>query len=188
MSLEVLLGPMFAGKSSAILQKVNRYRSLGWAMCIISHASDSRYSDEPKLMNHDKWGIPCEKWSSLLPHIGESILNEAKFIVIDEAQFFPDLKEFVEYLVDHIGKDVLIVGLDGDADRKPFGQVLDCIPLADKVMKLSALCKECGDGTEAIFTFCKKPKEKTEQVLVGGAEMYVPLCRKHFLLGTQEQS
>lgn len=188
MSLEILLGPMFAGKSSAILRKVNRYRSLGWPMCIISHASDTRYSEEPKLMNHDKWGIPCEKWSQLLPHIGDPILNDAKFIVIDEGQFFPDLKEFVEYLVDHIGKDVLIVGLDGDADRKPFGQVLDCIPLADKVTKLSALCKECGDGTEAIFTFCKKPKEKTEQVLVGGAEMYVPLCRKHFLLGTLEQS
>jgi thymidine kinase len=183
MSLEILLGPMFAGKSSAILRLVNRYKALGWPICIISHASDSRYCEDSQLMNHDRMGVPCEKWSTLMDHITDPSVYKSRLIIIDEAQFFTDLREFIEYAVDHIGKSVVVVGLDGDADRKAFGQVLDCIPLADKVTKLTALCKACGDGTEAIFTFCQKPTEKASQVCVGGAEMYSPLCRKHFLMG-----
>jgi thymidine kinase len=181
MSLEILLGPMFAGKSSAIIRMVNRYRSLGRSICLITHASDDRYSAESWLVNHDELKIPCEKWSSLMDHISDKDYLNAKLVIIDEAQFFKDLKQFVEYSTDHLGKDVLVVGLDGDADRKPFGQILDCIPLADKVTKLTAFCKRCGDGTEAIFSFCNQ--KKTEQVCVGGAEMYMPLCRKHYLMG-----
>jgi thymidine kinase len=182
MSLEILLGPMFAGKSSAILRMVNRYQCLGWKICIITHSSDDRYSAESMLVNHDEMGIPCEKWSSLMNHITDKDFLQAKLVIIDEAQFFPDLKQFVEYAVDHVGKDVLVVGLDGDADRKPFGQILECIPLADKVQKLTAFCKKCGDGTEAIFSYCNQ--KKSEQVCVGGAEMYTSLCRKHYLMGS----
>jgi thymidine kinase len=186
MSLEILLGPMFAGKSSAILRMVNRYQCLGWKICIITHSADDRYSAEAMLVNHDEMGIPCEKWSSLIEHINDPDFVNAKLVIIDEAQFFKDLKPFVEHAVDVLGKDLLVVGLDGDAERKPFGQILDCVPLADKVTKLNAFCKRCGDGTEAIFSFCNQ--KKTEQVCVGGAEMYMPLCRKHYLAGMKEQS
>jgi thymidine kinase len=183
MSLEILVGPMFAGKSSAILRTVNRYKSLGWSICIISHKSDSRFSNEPLLINHDLASCPCVKWSSLMDHVDDVTLNSARLVIIDEAQFFPDLRKFVEYIVDTCKKNVLVVGLDGDADRKPFGQILDCLPLADTITKLKSFCLECGDGTEAIFTLCKKKASKTCQVLVGGSETYVPLCRKHYLLG-----
>jgi thymidine kinase len=181
MSLEILLGPMFAGKSSAIIRMVNRYKCLNRPICLITHSSDDRYSAESWLVNHDELKIPCEKWSSLMDHISDSDFIKAKLVIIDEAQFFVDLKKFVEYAVDHLGKDVLVVGLDGDADRKPFGQILELIPLADNVQKLKAFCKKCGDGTEAIFSFCNQ--KKTEQVCIGGSEMYMPLCRKHYLIG-----
>ncbi len=181
MSIDIILGPMFAGKSSAVIRTVNRYKVLGWKICCISHASDNRYSEDAMLMNHDKFGVPCEKWASLMAHISEPVFLASKLVIIDEAQFFPDLRDFVEYAADHLGKDVLVVGLDGDANRKPFGQILECIPLADNVTKLKAFCKECGDGTEAIFSFCKKVKQ--EQILVGGADIYVPLCRKHYIMG-----
>ena len=186
MSLEILLGPMFAGKSSAILRTVNRYKSLNWPICIISHSSDNRFSDEPMLMNHDLASIPCVKWNSLTSHIQDPSFLSAKLIIIDEAQFFPDLRAFIEYAVDHCGKNLLVVGLDGDAERKPFGQILECLPLADSVTKLKAFCGECGDGTEAIFTFRKKSAETNEQVLVGGAEAYMPLCREHYLKNTTD--
>ena len=182
MSLEILLGPMFAGKSSAVLRTVNRYKSLGWSICSITHSSDNRFSDESRLVNHDMASIPCVKWSCLMEHITDPVFLGAKFVIIDEAQFFPDLRAFIEYAVDHCGKNVLIVGLDGDAERQPFGQILECIPMADTVTKLKAFCGECGDGTEAIFTFRKKSVETREQILVGGAETYMPLCRKHYLM------
>jgi len=182
MSLEILLGPMFAGKSSAILRVVNRYKSLEWPICSITHASDTRYSQEELLMNHDLASIPCVKWNTLMDHITDPAFLHAKFVIVDEAQFFGDLRAFVEYAVDHCGKNMLVVGLDGDVDRKPFGQLLECIPLADSVTKLKAFCSECKDGTEAIFTYRKKEVGTKEQVFVGGAEAYMPLCRTHYLL------
>lgn len=180
MSLQIFLGPMFAGKSSTILRIVNRYKAIGRKMCVITYAGDNRYSAEDILMNHDAMGIPCKKTELLRTVIDHEDLQKSQLVIIDEAQFFKDLKEVVQYIVDVLQKDVVLVGLDGDADRKPFGQVLDCIPLADEVTKLKAFCRDCGDGTEAIFTHCNK--EKNEQVAVGGAEMYEALCRKHYLL------
>ena len=182
MSLEILLGPMFAGKSSAVLRTVNRHKSLGWKICSITHASDDRFSEENILMNHDLASIPCVKWASLMEHISDPTFLEAKFVIIDEAQFFPDLRNFVEYAVDHCGKNVLVVGLDGDVERKAFGQILDCIPLADSVTKLKAFCGVCKDGTDALFSFRKKEVGEKGQVFVGGAEAYIPLCRKHYLI------
>lgn len=186
MSVEIIVGPMFAGKSSTVIRTVNRYKVLGWKICCISHSSDNRYSADAMLMNHDSVGVPCEKWASLMTYISDPEFLSSKLVIIDEAQFFPDLREFVEYASDHLSKDVLVVGLDGDAQRRPFGQILDCIPLADSVVKLKAFCKECGDGTEAIFSHCKKAK--TSQVLVGGADIYVPLCRKHYLVGQMQNT
>ena len=71
-------------------------------------------------------------------------------IGIDEAQFFNDLKEFVLY--SERNKSVIISGLDGDSNREPFGQILDCIPLCDSVEKLTAMDMTSKDGTPAIFT------------------------------------
>jgi thymidine kinase len=119
-----------------------------------------------------------------VPH--HELFTSSKLIIVDEAQFFPDLRDFVLYAVDACNKDVVIVGLDGDADRKPFGQILECMPLADEITKLKAFCRSCKDGTEALFTFCNQ--NKTEQVCVGGAEMYMPLCRKHYIAASGSHS
>jgi thymidine kinase len=114
----------------------------------------------------------------------DSEFMRSSIILVDEAQFFPDLLEFVRLATDVFEKEVYLFGLDGDTERKPFGQLLECIPLADSVTKLKALCKICGNGNEALFTFCQK--EKKEQVCVGGAEMYIPLCRKHYITAVKD--
>jgi len=178
MSLQIYLGPMFAGKSSTIIRIVNRYTSIGKTPCLVSHTIDTRYTEDQFLCNHDSLQIPCERWSRLMEFSNDTQFMNSSIIIIDEAQFFPDLKQFILLAVETCNKKVIIFGLDGDADRKPFGQILECIPLADEVIKLKAFCKLCGDGTEALFTYCQK--NKTEQVCVGGAETYMPLCRKHY--------
>jgi thymidine kinase len=74
---------------------------------------------------------------------------------------------------------VIAGGLDGDFRRAPFGDVLRLIPHAEKVVKLSALCKRCRDGTPANFTM-RLTKDKS-QTVVGSADVYEAVCRKHFL-------
>lgn len=65
------------------------------------------------------------------------------------------------------------------ACRKSFGSVLDIIPLADTVTKLTARCELCNK--RAFFTFRKTSETETE--LIGGADMYMPVCRQHYVNG-----
>jgi thymidine kinase len=106
-----------------------------------------------------------------------NVLDGKDVIIIDESQFFDDLRVFVE---SQETKHVVVVGLDGDYLRKPFGQVLDCIPLADKVTKLTAMCEKCADGTPALFSY-RKVLDKN-QVSIGGSNKYSAFCRSCYLM------
>ena len=102
--------------------------------------------------------------------------KESEYIIIDEAQFFKDLVDFVNYSTDILNKLLIVVGLNGDSDRKNLGEIKDIYPLADKITLLTALCLSCKDGTEAIFS--KKITNKKEQIDVGNEDTYIPVCRK----------
>jgi thymidine kinase len=102
--------------------------------------------------------------------------KRAKLIIIEEAQFYEDLVLFVKWAVETAKKDVVVVGLDGDYERKAFGQVLDCIPLADKVTKLTALCM-CSKPAP----FTKRKESMSSKVYIGGSEAYVPQCRECYI-------
>ena len=71
-------------------------------------------------------------------------------------------------------KKVYVCGLDGDFERKKFGQILDLIPLCDTVTKLTSLCSLCKNGTKGIFS--KRITSETEQTVVG-SDNYIPVCR-----------
>jgi len=185
MSLELLIGPMFAGKSSAIQSIVRRHRALGWPVCVITHSMDTRYSTEPMIVNHDLQSMPAVASPSLMPLLDHAEYKAAKLVVIEEAQFFADLVPFVQKVVDNDEKHCVVVGLDGDAERRPFGKVLDLVPLCDKVTKLTAMCKLCADGTPALFSAAvaadATAANEAGVPCVGGEERYMPVCRRHFM-------
>ena len=178
MSLEVVMGPMFSGKSSFIASMVRRHRSVGARVLVIKPGSDNRYSLDPEIVTHDNVRVPCYTTNTDLMKVPNEITKEVNLIVIDEAQFFDDLVLFVRCEVENFNRHVVVVGLDGDFYRNPFGKVLDCIPLADKVTRLTALCARCRDGTAGLFSHRKI--QQGGQVLIGGADVYEPLCRACF--------
>ena len=98
--------------------------------------------------------------------------------MINEAQFFDDLKEFVLDAVEVHGKKVILFGLDGDYLRRPFANLLELIPYCDSVEKLKALCSKCRDGTTASFTHRHDSTTDTAVKLIGAADKYETLCRK----------
>lgn len=178
MSLNLVLGPMWAGKSSYILGKIRRYKAIGWDVYVITNALDHRYGHFV-ISTHDNEQHAAVSVRSLLPLRGEDNYKKAKLIIVEEAQFFQDLFTFVVKAVEEDGKHLLVVGLDGDSERKPFGDILKLIPYCNTVEKLTSLCTECSDGTPALFSYrCVDVKE---QVAVGAESMYKPLCRKHYL-------
>lgn len=186
MSLELLLGPMFAGKSSALLTIVRRHRSLGWPVMVITHSIDKRYGEAPQIVNHDLQKLPAIACDSLLHLLTHADYASAKLIVVEEAQFFPDLVRFILQAVDADGKHAVVVGLDGDAERKPFGHVLELVPHADRIQKLTALCHLCADGTPAIFTHAHQDTAVVGQTNVGSADKYSPMCRTHYLMAKKK--
>jgi thymidine kinase len=101
-------------------------------------------------------------------------VKDSDVILINEGQFFSDLYDVVLDMLSH-NKKVYICGLDGDFERKKFGQILDLIPLCDKVTKLTSLCSQCKDGTPGIFSM--RLTTETQQTLVG-SDNYIPVCRK----------
>lgn len=48
-----------------------------------------------------------------------------------------DLAAFATVAADTDRKRVIVAGLDGDFKRQRFGQMLDLVPLADRVVKLA---------------------------------------------------
>jgi thymidine kinase len=180
MSLEIVIGPMFSGKSTYALSYVRRQRAIGKNVLIVKPDIDKRYSNEDVLITHDKDQIPCMMWDTeyeLNPSL-PSFLNSDS-IVIEEAQFFKGLQNAVMWLLKAHRKDILVVGLDGDAQQNPFGEILDCIPYAKSVLKLIAYCSICRDGTLGLYTKRKNPENITEQICVGGADMYDAVCLNH---------
>ncbi len=171
---------MFSGKSTAALAVVRRNNAIGRKTLCITHAIDKRYSADPKLVSHDKESCPAVATDRLVPLLRSPAVSDAECIIVEEAQFFPDLMNFVVAATEIFGKEVICVGLDGDSSRAKFGQLLDLIPLCNSVQKFKALCTRCRDGTEALHTF-RKPGQPQTQVNVGGAAEYEPLCRSHFL-------
>ena len=182
MSLELILGPMFSGKTSALQSIIRRHEVLGLKCVAYKPLIDGRYGEDEYIYNHDKVKVSAIPVTYLTQQALYSKYEEASLIIIEEGQFFGDLYEFVLKAVEKDGKHVIVAGLDGDRFRKPFGQLLQLIPIADRITKLTSLCKLCatsGQATPALFSY--GATKVTDTVHVGGPECYMPLCRKHYL-------
>ncbi len=185
--LELIIGPMFSGKTSRLIDIYKQCKFCNIPVVVINHSIDNRY-DEELLSTHDHIKIPCIKTDSLSYVWKEDPETNGLFkifrdreeiyfadvILINEGQFFEDLYDTVISMLKY-GKKVYIAGLDGDFKRQKFGQMLDLIPLCDNVVKLKSLCSICKDGTAGIFS--KRLTHETEQTIIG-FDNYIPVCRK----------
>lgn len=169
MSIHLILGPMFSGKSTKLINELLRYKSLGKFIFSIKPDIDNRYS-ETSITTHDGISIPACTTTKLMD---VTVPYRTNVIGIDEAQFFEDLLPFIEKNKNLI---IIVAGLDGDARQKKFGNIIDLIPIADTYTKSYAFCKVCQDGTPAPFT---KSLYIIDPIHIGGDKEYVAVCKKH---------
>lgn len=182
--LSIIIGPMFAGKSTELLRRVKRYQLLGKNVLPINHSNDVRFGPASEINTHDSQSLTgCIFTSNLCDVIWDEEkckrYNEADVIVIDELQFFPDAVTFIQKAIDEDNKIVVAAGLQGDFNRIPFESVSLSIPFASEIIHLTALCRRCNDGTEAPFT--KRTTDSKEKTVIGGSETYEAVCHEHFL-------
>jgi len=180
--LELIIGPMFSGKSSELIRIANRYKSIGKKILAVNHTINNRYETN-NISTHDKNTLnDCIITDNL-----ENIKNtndyiNAEIILIEELQFFKNAYEFIINAVDIDNKIVIAAGLNGDFKRQPFGDILKLIPHAEKITNLSALCKRCGDGTSAHFNkILKNIDQNSGQIIIGSDDKFESVCRKHYI-------
>jgi len=182
-SIHVIIGPMFSGKTSRLLREMEELERQGVSdILLLKSDKDSRYSPD-HIASHDGILRKCYAVQELCRDVMEpgplkESYESSRVVAIDEAQFFDrDLVEFCTRAADDDQKHVIIAGLDGDFTRSRFGYVLDMIPLADTVTKLTGTCHFCDQKS----LFSKRTHGGSDaQEEIGGAEKYVPVCREHY--------
>tara|TARA_B100000085_G_scaffold208807_1_gene192633 strand:+ start:1014 stop:1559 length:546 start_codon:yes stop_codon:yes gene_type:complete len=176
MSLHLIMGCMFSGKTSTLINIAKKQKLVNKKVLIINFEGDTRYSSSNKITTHDNVSfdcIPCAR--DLLFFITQNHnYKSADIICINEGQFFDKLVEFCLQVVSD-NKTVYVCGLDGDYLKRPFGEILNLIPHCETVCKLQALCMSCKTGTPASFT--KKLTSSDDLVEIGSTETYMPVCR-----------
>ena len=183
-SLEVIMGPMFSGKTELLIQKYNMYNLLSdqnqvlytTTNCIaINYHKDTRYG-ENIISSHNKKSIPSINIEFLSQIFHHPNFSKTTSIFINEAQFFTDLKVSILKLIETYNKNVIICGLDSDYKREKFGDIWDLIPHADYITKLKGQCNNCSD--KSLYTF-RVTSEKDQEII--GTNNYIPLCRKCYI-------
>jgi thymidine kinase len=171
--LELIIGPMYSGKSSRLVELYKACIFCDIKVSAINHSLDNRY-DDVLLSTHDKIKIPCIKTDKLFDILDNPQCINSKIILINEGQFFPDLYDGVCELLRN-NKCVYVCGLDGDFERKKFGQILELIPLCDKVTKLTSLCRGCKNVKNPGIFSMRLSNEKEQTII--GSDIYIPVCR-----------
>lgn len=172
--LIVVCGPMFAGKSTE-LQRVGRnHERSGHKVIYIKNSIDNRYS-ENEIVTHDG-----NKVTAINSDVNGDILltdkvRSADVVLVDEIQFFNlEIKSKIEMLVNE-DKLVVVSGLDMDYQGKPFTTTAMLMSMADEVIKLTSVCKICGNSAPLS---ARISKEDTEIISLGSEDKYFPICRK----------
>jgi thymidine kinase len=176
--LELIIGNMFSGKSSELIRRINREKSINKKILVVNFISDNRYGNN-SVATHDNLRVNCLKLAKL-NDITENMIQQYDSFFIDEGQFFSDLFDIVLKLVDIHHKHVVVSGLDGDYQRNTFGDIVRLIPVCDTLDKLKAYCCKCNNGVSAHFTKRIAKNKSTSVIDIGGNEKYIPVCRYHY--------
>ena len=189
--LDITFGPMFSGKTTALVDRANRFASVRKQqgrqtnILIINHTGDTRKNQtEDGLTPHSfkviKHGNKTTVKTDSLFSIPYHTIISSDYIAIDECQFFEDLDTAVLDWV-KLDKHIHCSGLVADSERKTFGKLIYLIPRADNVEQLKAFCTKCGDITlNENAPFTKSRIEKEDQTFIGAEESYIPVCGRHY--------
>jgi thymidine kinase len=163
--LYVHVGPMFAGKTSALLRLHANALGLGLVPLVLSHASDVRYGQNC-VVSHDGVKVPCRSVESL----GDVNVNTCHVVFVDEGQFMPDLVAFCNRALDS-GKVIHVFGLSSDYLLREFRSITELFIFANSIDWLTGVCSKCG----ADATTTARVTSDAGRIVIGSGQ-YEPRC------------
>jgi thymidine kinase len=173
---------MFAGKSEELIRLARRALYAKKKLQVFKPALDKRY-DSSMVVTHmgvKHEAVPVKSTAEL----ESKIEPDAQVILVEEAQFFDhSLVDLAVDLADH-GRQVILAGLDQDFRRAPFGPMPGLLAAADEVVKLRAICMNCGAPASHTYRVIDgRPAHKDDPIiLIGATEAYEARCRNCYEL------
>ncbi len=182
--VKLIGGPMFSGKTSELIRRITCFTRSGISTVVLKPTKDTRYSRSKVITHEDMHGnrmsIDAFSVESLSQAEELDNFDDVSVVGIDEGNFFGD---DIAYFCDKWrrgGKLVIVTGLNGSFKREHFGFFHKLYPICKEYTLLSAICTRCK--CEAHFTHRKGHNEA--ELVVGGAELYEPMCGPCFDLAT----
>lgn len=172
--IEVVVGPMFSGKSEELIRRLRRAEIARQRVQIFKPAIDERYAVN-EIISHSGLGIPSDNVTKAEEIIGK-VQPRTEVIGVDEAQFLGEGVVEVCTQLANLGKRVIVAGLDTDYRGRPFEPMPRLLAVAEEITKLLAICVRCGNP--AVHT--QRLVESEDLVVVGGGGMYEARCRRCF--------
>ncbi|MDE2183677.1 MAG: thymidine kinase [Alphaproteobacteria bacterium] len=192
--LEVIVGPMFSGKTELLISRLHRAQYARKRVRIVKPAHDTRTQGfiASRAVNADGTTEVTDTLSAVMVRSERDfrrVIGDCDFdvLAVDEAQFFP-LDEPPRDALGWFGRSlrdllrerrdsslrIIVAGLDMDFAEEPFGPIPGLLALADSVDKLTGVCMVCGSDAGYISQRIV-PGEK--QLVVGDVGQYQVRCR-----------
>ena len=175
--LEVIAGPMFAGKTSMLLKKA---RAFDAGMVLIKPSFDTRYGI-CEIKTHDGLAARAFNLSNTKEVLELDAIRKAKAVFFDEIQFFTDpyfsgdIIDCVRILLNR-GQSVYCCGLDMNWKGECFKITSELQKIANRYVLLQAKCSICNQA--APYTY--KSNGSEAKIELGAADIYEPRCARHF--------
>ncbi|MCQ2561078.1 MAG: thymidine kinase [Clostridia bacterium] len=179
---------MNAGKSIELIKVAYNYEERGKHIMTLSPSVDDRYgvgkitsrigiSRDAIVINGDTDLVALYKEHEAQQHIDCILMDECQFLkkhqVIQLAK-----------IVDEYGCPVMCYGLKNDFQNELFEGSHYLLVYADKIEEIKTIC-HCGRKATMVARVDEAGNIIREgaQLVIGGNDMYVSLCRKHYMAG-----
>ena len=170
MPITLITGPMFSGKTTKLIQKVDRCVIKQKKYIIIRHNLDTRtITTDIKTHRgdiHSNFNIVQIECLS-----NYKLDDEYDLIAIDEGQFFSP-NDLYSFCLKNITKKIIISCLNGDSEQKQWDTISNIFPLCSKITKLRAVCEYCKNSAD----FTKKLTKSFNKIDIGDKNKYIACC------------
>lgn len=175
---------MNAGKSIELIKVAYNYEERGKRVLCLTPSIDNRNGEGviSSRVGIQREAVPIGEETNILQlFLRENQKHKIDCVLIDECQFIKKhhVQELVE-IVDSCGVPVMAYGLKNDFRNELFEGSYYLLIYADKIEEIKTICW-CGrKATMVARVVDGKFVKEGEQILVGGMDLYIPLCRKHY--------
>jgi len=188
--LIVITGPMFSGKTSRLIEFLEREMLAGRNTLLFKPEIDKRY-DNNFVTTHKGIKLPA----IVLNNDNEGakkiyeLSKNVDVIGIDEAQFW-DHNSILPEISDKIASEnkiVYIAALNKNHLGIPFKTSMEILSRADQIYSLTAVCAKCGEDATFTQRILNGKETFGETIKIGGKESYEPRCRNCFVFPDEEE-